>query len=383
MTTAVVAFGWLCSAVACAGAVYSLIAAILVRRFFRSKAAAINDFPAVTILKPLNGEEPSLRAHLESFCRQDYPGEVQLIFGVRDPNDPAIRCVEALRRDFPDRNIQLVIDAREYGANRKVSNLVNIAREARHDILVLADSDIGVQPNYLRNIVTALSVPGTDLITCLYRGEPLRGLCAQLSAMAIDYHFLPGVIFGLAVGLARPCFGATIALRRSILERIGGFDAFVDYLADDNAIGEAVRNQGLGVAVPLMMVTHACTEQRFSDLIAHELRWARTIRAVDQVGFLGSIITHPLPIALIGAVASGFSLAATVVLLFSLACRAALLRQIDRSLGVQRRHWWLWPVRDMLSFVIFMATFFVNSVTWQGRRLKVDSYGILSSVKDH
>jgi ceramide glucosyltransferase len=384
LTAALVTFGWLCGALACAGAVYSLIAALLVRRFFCSKAVVTTEFPAVTILKPLKGDEPGLRAHLESFCRQDYPGEVQFIFGVQDPNDPAIRCIEALRRDLPDHDIQLVVDAREYGANRKVSNLVNIMREARHDILVLADSDIGVQPSYLRNIVAALSAPGTGLVTCLYRGESVRGLCAELSAIAIDYHFLPSVIFGLAVGLARPCVGATIALRRSVLEQIGGFDAFANHLADDNAIGEAVRNRGFGVAVPPMTVVHACTEQRFGDLISHELRWARTIRAVDQMGFAGSIITHPLPIAFAGVVASGFSLAATGVLLFSLICRVVLLRQVDRSLGVHGRHWWLWPVRDFLSLIIFTAAFFVNSVTWRGRRLRVDPYGILSSsVKGH
>ena len=384
MTAVLVTFGWLCGALACAGAVYSLIAAFLVRRFFCSKAAVTTEFPAVTILKPLKGDEPGLRAHLESFCRQDYPGEVQFIFGVQDPKDPAIRCVEALRSDLPDHDIQLVVDAREYGSNRKVSNLVNIVREARHDIIVLADSDIGVQPSYLRNIVAALSVPGTGLVTCLYRGRPLRGLCAQLSAMAIDYHFLPSVIFGLAVGLARPCVGATIALRRSVLEQIGGFDAFVNYLADDNAIGEAVRSRGLGVAVPPMTVVHACTERGFGDLISHELRWARTIRAVDQIGFAGSIITHPVPIAFAGVVASGFSLAATAVLLFSLLCRVALLRQVDRSLGVRERPWWLWPARDFLSLVIFVGAFFVNSVTWRERQLRVDPYGILSSsVKDH
>jgi len=384
LMTAAVAFGWLCGVVACAGAVYSLVGVFLVRRFFSSKAAAINECPAVTILKPLKGEEPELQAHLQSFCLQDYPGQVQFIFGVQDPNDPAIRCVEALKRNLPGHDIQLVVDTTEYGANRKVSNLVNIMREARHDIIVLADSDIGVQPSYLRNIVAALSAPGTGLVTCLYRGEPLRGLCAQLSAMAIDYHFLPSVIFGLAVGLARPCVGATIALRRSVLEQIGGFDAFVNYLADDNAIGEAVRGRGFGVAVPPMTVVHACTERGFGDLISHELRWARTIRAVDQIGFAGSIITHPIPIAFAGAVASGFSLAATAVLLFSLACRAALLRQVDRSLGVRGRAWWLWAVRDFLSLIIFVAAFFVNSVTWRGRQLRVDPYGILSSsVKDH
>ncbi len=383
MTTVATIFDWLFLALACAGSVYALVAAVLVRRFFQSKPPAAAEFAAVTILKPLSGDEPGLRAHLESFCHQDYPGEVQIIFGVMDPNDPAIRCVEALQRDLPDRDIRLVIDTREYGANRKVSNAINIVREARHDILVLADSDIGVHPSYLRHIVTELSAPGIDLVTCLYRGMPLRGIWAQLSAMAIDYHFLPSVIFGLAVGLARPCFGATIALRRTVLERIGGLEPFVNYLADDNALGEAVRRQGLGVAIPPMTVTHACRERDLADLMTHELRWARTIWSVDRTGFIGSIVTHPVPLALIGATALGFSLAATAILLLTLCSRAVLLRQVDQSLGIQGRRWWLWPARDVLSFVIFIVSFFVRSVTWQGRRFRIGPYGMLSSLKGH
>ena len=379
------ALGWMLGGLACAGAAYSLIAAGLVRRFFQSKTVPTPDLPAtlpaVTLLKPLCGDEPGLRAQLEGFCRQDYPGEVQIVFGLQDPNDPAIRCVEALQRDFPDHELQLVVSAREYGANRKISNLINMTREARHDVLVLSDSDIGVGTAYLRDIVAALSVPNAGLVTCLYRGEPLTGLWAQLSAMAIDHHFLPSVIFGLATKRARPCFGSTMALHRSVLERAGGFNAFADCLADDNAIGEAVRNQGLKVIIPPMTVTHACTERTLGDLIAHELRWSRTIRAVDPVGFAGSIVTHPLPLALAAAAMFGFSPAATAMLLVAAGCRAALLYQADRSLGAQGRRWGLWLVRDLLSFTIFLATFFVSSVTWRRRRFRVDPYGTLSSLK--
>jgi ceramide glucosyltransferase len=379
------ALGLVIAGLACASAAYSLIATALVRRFFQSKTVLTLNLPAappaVTILKPLCGDEPGLRAHLESFCRQDYPGEVQIVFGIQDPNDPAIRCVEALQRDFPDLELQLVVSTREYGANRKISNVINIAREARHDVLVLSDSDIGVGPGYLREIVAALSVPEAGLVTCLYRGEPLPGLWAQLSAMAIDHHFLPSVIFGLATRRARPCFGSTIALRRSVLERAGGFNVFVDCLADDNAIGEAVRNQGLKVIIPPMTVTHACTERTPGYLIAHELRWSRTIRAVDPIGFAGSIMTHPLPLALVAAAIFGFAPAAIAMLLVVAGCRAALMYQVDRSLGAQGRRWWLWPVRDVLSLTIFLATFFVRSVTWRRRRFCVDPYGMLASLK--
>ena len=385
MIDAATALGWSFEAIALIGAVYSLFAAVVVTFFFRSRndpaAPTPKTFPAVSLLKPLSGDEPNLRAYLESFCRQDYPGEVQIVFGVQDANDRAIRCVEDLQRDYPDRKIHLVVDAREYGTNVKISNVINIEREALHDIFILADSDIGVTPSYLRDVVTALSVANTGVVTCLYRGEPVHGVYARLAAMAIDYHFLPNVVIGLATGRARPCFGATIALRRSVVERIGGFSAFANHLADDNAIGEAVRAQGLEVRVPPMIVAHACAERSLGELISHELRWARTIRSVDGVGFALSIVTHPIPLALMGATVLGFSGVAMMVLLLALASRTVLLSSIDKSIGVKGGRRFLLPARDMLSFILFLTTFFVRSVRWRSRNFRVDSSGMLSPLK--
>jgi ceramide glucosyltransferase len=385
MIDAATSLGWFCEMLALIGGAYSLIAAVMMTFFFRARSdqgmPAPQILPSVSVLKPLSGDEPGLRAHLESFCRQDYPGEVQIIFGVQDPNDRAIRCVEDLQRELPDREIQLVIDTREYGANAKISNVINIAREALHDIFILADSDIGVTPSYLRDVVAALSDAKTGVVTCLYRGEPEKGIYAQLAAMAIDYHFLPSVVFGLATGRARPCFGATIALRRSVVERIGGFAAFANHLADDNAIGEAVRAQGLRVSVPPMVVTHAFAEQSLGELVSHELRWACTIRAVDSVGFAFSVVTHPIPFALMGAAVLGFSGVATMVLLLALVSRAVLLSSVDKSIGVKGGRGFLLAARDVLSFIIFLTTFFVRSVRWRSRDFRVDSTGMLSPLK--
>ena len=201
--------------------------------------------PAVTVLKPLHGDEPGLLDNLGSFCSQDYPGPIQVVFGVQDPDDGAVAVVEHLRKTQTARDLDLVIETKVHGLNRKVSNLVNMAPRIRHDVVVLADSDMRVDPDYLSRVTAALDEPGVGAVTCLYYGVPVAGMWSSLSALAINAHFLPGVVFGLALGLARPCFGSTLALRRQTLGEIGGFIAFVDCLADDYAMGAALRARGL------------------------------------------------------------------------------------------------------------------------------------------
>ncbi len=162
-------------------------------------------------------------------------------------------------------------------------------------MIVLADSDMLVGRDYLDRVVAALERPGVGAVTCLYRGIAVPGIWSRLATQWIDFHFLPSVVVGMALGLAKPCFGSTIALRRDTLERIGGFMAFKDRLADDYAIGEAVRGLGLSVAVPRDLVLgHTCTAASFGALLRQELRWSRTIRSLDPAGFVGSAVTHPI-----------------------------------------------------------------------------------------
>ncbi len=210
------------------------------------------DYPPVSILKPLYGDEPGLLENLATFCVQDYPAPFQIVCGVHDPDDTAVVTVERLRALYPGVDIKLVADARRHGSNAKVSNLINMLPSARHDLLVLSDSDIAVPPDYLRRVADALAQPGVGAVTCLYTGKPLGGLAAQLSAMGIDYHFLPNVVTGVSLGLAKPCFGSTIALDRVVLDQIGGLQSFASVLADDYEIGRAVRAKGLRVAIPAL-----------------------------------------------------------------------------------------------------------------------------------
>jgi ceramide glucosyltransferase len=195
--------------------------------------------------------------------------------------------------------------------------------------------------------------------------------------MAIDCHFLPSVLVGLRLGLARPCFGSTIALRRDVLAQIGGFQAFTEYLADDNAMGEAVRRAGLQVAIPPFLVAHVCVERSLADLLRHELRSARTIRAVAPWGFAGSVVTHPLALGLLGAALTAFNPIGLGVLAAVVLCRLVLQAQVDHTLRASAGRWWLVPLGDLLSFAAFVASFFINKVSWRGHRYRVMPDGTL------
>jgi ceramide glucosyltransferase len=367
------------SLVALAGCGYLVAAAILIGRSARQpaqpRAAAA---PAVTVLKPLHGDEPGLLDNLGSFCRQDYPGPIQVVFGVQDPNDGAIAVVGHLRKAQTTRDLDLVIETKVHGLNRKVSNLVNMAPCIRHDVVVLADSDMRVDPDYLSRVVAALEAPGVGAVTCLYYGVPVAGPWASLAALAINAHFLPGVVVGLSVGLARPCFGSTLALRRRTLSEIGGFIAFVDCLADDYAMGKALRARGCTIAIPPFAIAHMCTQTSAREFWRHELRWARTIKSIDPVGYAGSIVAHPLPWALIAAVLAAGSTAllpALALAAAAVACRIALLRQVEHAYGLPPQAYWLVPARDLLSFILFVVSFLGRDVSWKGHRYRMVADG--------
>ena len=369
-----------CLALALAGCVYALGAAVVFRRFVGESAPPPVTFPGVTILKPLCGVELGLYHDLASFCDQNYSGPVQILFGLQDAADAAIAVVNRLIAERPGRDLELILHAPSRGPNPKVANVVGMQHHIRHDVVILADADIAVTPNYLCETITALGLPDVGAITYLYRGAARGGLWARLASMGIDYHFLPNVLVGLRLGLARPCFGSTIALRRETLAAIGGFDAFLDHIADDYAIGEAVRATGMKVAIPSVLLAHACFEQSAVELMRHELRWARSVRAVNPPGYGSSVITYPLPFAVLGAALGGFGVLGTSMIAAAIACRLVLQLQVDHTLQVSPRRWWLGPARDLLSFAVYVASFFVNIVSWHGRRYKVRADGTMESM---
>lgn len=373
--------GWLLAGLALLGAGYALFAAFCVRRFMAGQGAGPRACPPVTILKPLHRCEPGLFENLESFCRQDYRGPVQIVFGVHDETDPAIAVVTALRAKYPALDTAIVADSASHGANGKVSNLINIMKAAKHDTLVLADSDIAVQPHWLSQVSAALQQPGVGIVTCLYTGQVVQGdgsLWSRLAAMGTSYDFLPNVVVGTSLGLASPCFGSTIALSRRTLEDVGGFAAFADCLADDYEIGRAVRAMGHTLAMPALGVAHTAAEASFLDLFRHERRWRHTIHRIDPAGNLGSIVTFGFAFALLSVLVLGPAPASIGALAATASARLYLKRRIDGLFGTCAGPFWLMPLRDLLSFAVFVNALFGETVHWRGARFEVAPSGAMT-----
>jgi ceramide glucosyltransferase len=367
----------LLAAVAALGCLYLLAGCVALSTFAgRRRATGCTPVP-VTILKPLHGAEPCLSRRLSSFCRQDYGAPVQVICGVQDATDPAVAIARLLATSPDAPRFDLVIDARAHGSNPKISNLLNMLPAAKHDVLVMADSDMEVGPDYLKRVVAELQRPGVGAVTCVYHGVPLSGRWSSHAALGINAHFLPNVVTALTLRLARPCFGSTIAISRSLLSRIGGLSAFAGQLADDYEIGEAVRGAGHEVAIPPFTLGHTCFHERLSGLFARELRAARTVRSIAPLGYAGAFVTHPFPLALAGALLGGeYALVATAA---ALACRFALCICAERAFQLPRQPYWLIPSRDLLSFGVYVWSFFGMRVLWRGSRYRVAADGSLLS----
>jgi len=372
------AIGYLFLVLAGGGVAYTVASAEVASR--KLSAAAVTDSAdtPVSLIKPLHGLEPQLAQDLTGFIRQDYRAPVQMLIGLQDPDDPARAVAEQVRAATPGADIQVIVDARAHGANSKVSNLINIAAHASHELLVLSDSDIAVGPDYLRRVAAAAAEPGVGVVTCLYFGQGRSGFWSRLAAMGISYGFLPNVALGVAVGAAQPCMGSTIALRREVLAEVGGFAAFAEVLADDYELGRAVRARGYRAAIPPFAVAHGCSEATLGELFDHELRWAVTVRVLSLAGHIGSLVTHPVPLALIGAIVLGASPWSLVVLALAIVSRYWLVSRVDRAVGVSSGPWQMLPLRDMLSFGVFLASLPARSVRWRGARHRIASNGTLS-----
>ncbi|MBX9665158.1 bacteriohopanetetrol glucosamine biosynthesis glycosyltransferase HpnI [Novosphingobium sp.] len=369
--------GWLILALAAVGTLYWAVATRVPARFLQEEKPAAARFEAVTLLKPLHGAEPQLEANLASFLRQTHKGPLQMVCGVQRADDPAAQTVRALQARHRGARIDLVIDSTRHGANAKIGNLINMMARAEHDIVVVSDSDMAVEPNYLAQVLAALEAPGVGAVTCLYHGRGDAGFWSRLAAAGPSYQFVVGLVFGKVMGLAEPCMGSTIALRRSTLEAIGEFEAFADVLADDHAMGAAIRAQGLGIAIPPMLLAHASAEQNLGQVWRQELRWAATIRALAPAGYAGSLIGFPLALAMVGCL---FHLVPGLCLVAAaFAVRLFTKRVVDRHAAASTAPWWLLPARDAFSLAVFVASYFVRVVDWRGTRLRMEDDGQIVS----
>lgn len=322
-----------------------------------------------SILKPLHGAEPRLYENLRSFCQQAHP-EYQLVFGVRDPDDPAIAVVERLKTEFPQRSIALAIDPRVHGANFKVSNLINMLPHAQHDLLVLADADIYVQPDYLTRVTAPLADPSVGIVTCLYYGIPVRSFWSRLGRLFIDDWFAPSVKLSHAFGSTRFAFGSTIALRRDALQAIGGFEALRDTLADDFWLGELTRRAGLRTVLSDVVVGTDVAESHLKDLWAHELRWLRTIRSLAPAGFAMTFVCFTSPLLLLGLCLAPGTVTAGLTALGGGA--RVLLHFLQRRISDRAFAWHevlLIPLRDALLLMEWAAALAGWQVRWRGQVL--------------
>lgn len=365
---------------ALAGCAYLVVATLAAGQWLGRPVPVLpKDPPSVTVLKPLCGADPGLYDNLASVCRQDYPAPLQVVCGVAATRDPAIAVVERLSAEHPEWPLELVVDHVVHGANLKISNLINMAPAVRHDVIVLSDSDIRLRPGDIVQVVAALSRPNVGAVTCLYTGEGATGVWSDLAGLGITAHFLPNAIVGLLLGRARPCFGSLIALRRETLAAIGGFERFSDTLADDYALGAAVRAQGLLVEVAPPVVAHRCDEDSLQALWHHEVRWARTVMSLDPLGHIGLLVTHPLPLALLGALYGGgrpaFGLAFAAI-----ACRVGLVLRLGRLVGVRTSSAVLVPLRDLLTFAVFVGSFLGRGVSWKERRYRMQADGAFTET---
>lgn len=365
-----------------AASIYSVLAAmsVVAWRLQRKPPQPLWQ-PPVTILKPLCGAESGLSAHLRTFCRQAYP-EFEIVFGVRDPADPACSVVRRLAAEFPSIGMELVVNPRLHGSNLKISNLINMLPHARHDVLVMADSDAFVDSDYLNAVTAPLKDDKVGLATCLYRGVPTGDIWSRLGAMYINEWYVPSVLLAWLFGHQGYVSGQTVCMRRDSLVAAGGLRALVNHLADDHRLGELMRAAGLKIVMSRYVVKGEHHEPDFSSLARHELRWMRTIRVLRPRSFRMLFVTFSLPLAAAGFAAvashSPHSIVAWTLLAMTGAARLAL-HFVPVSGDRRPSAWnlWLLPLRDLLMLWVWCRTFFTSRVTWRGKEFDVDADGIM------
>jgi len=351
-----------------AGAAYlGAAAACLIAFALRPLETATEFLPTVTILKPIAGLEPELYENLASFCTQDYEEWHQVVLCLHSREDPALAVAERIASDFPSRTAIAIGEAAGM-LNPKIANLAKPGVELRGEIVVIADSDVRVGRDYLRALAASFASERVGAATCLYSGMPGPGSIARLGALYIEDGFAPSVLVALGIGRLRFCLGASMAVRRSLLEAIGGLAALGQHLADDHRLGELVAESDREVVLSRYVVSTAVTETTLRDLWLHELRWARTNLALAPAGYLFSFVTYALPFALIYLAVSrnlawGIPLLAVVAgLRVAVHCLARWALRVRRPGDLA-----LIVPRDFLSLAEWVASLLGRAVRWRAK----------------
>jgi ceramide glucosyltransferase len=352
---------------------YAAVAIMCVTHFGRRerKSGTAADLPPVSLLVPLRGEEHDLEGNLRAFAMQDYP-VCQLVLGVASADDRALAIAQRVAAALPDRNIEINVGEVRSARNPKIANVLSMMRIVRHKVLILADSDTRVDPAYVHSVTAPLHQPSVGAVTCLFAGVPAGTFSARLGAMFINEQFIPSVLVNSLFGPPRHCLGPTNAVRSTVLAAIGGFEALATHLADDFMLGNYIAARGLRVVFSRYVVRTIVSDSSLAKLWDHELRWHRTIRAVQPAGYAGMFLTYPVPLALLA-----FLLAPRpkrgVALFVAAFARIVLQRLSARAFGVASGSAWLVLPRDLLGIAVWAFGLTGSAVRWRDAQLRIEA----------
>jgi len=363
-----------------------LIAGVRFRRGERRETVSPTSFPAVTLLKPLCGIEPGLEAHLRSFFEQQYPS-YEIIFSARHEDDPALEVARRISAQYPSVPAKIVITGEPWRPNAKVCSLVKMYERARYDYLIISDSDVMVGSNYIAEVVQPLLDAKNGMVTCLYRGLPTGGTWAKLEALGMSVEMTAGAIVANLLEGMKFALGPTMAIRRDALESVGGFGPLADYCADDYVLGREVADSGRQVVMSQHVIDHVVINRSFVCSMYHQIRWMKSTRFSRHAGHAGTAMTFAMPFGLLALVAAGalhhWMLGAG---LFAAAFLNRVVLSVAAGWGVVRdrqalRLAWLYPLRDLMGFVFWCASYSGREIVWRGDRYRLEQGGLMALVK--
>jgi ceramide glucosyltransferase len=369
---------------------YLVLAAIAAARFRRARQREswiYSEFPPVTLLKPVCGIEPGLEEHLTSFFEQQYPS-YEIVFGARHLDDPALDVVRRVSARYPSVPVEIVATGEPWRANAKVCSLVRMYEYASYDYLIISDSDVAVDPSYIAEVVQPLLDEQNGLVTCLYRGKSTGGLWSKLEALGMSVEMTAGAIVANLVEGMKFALGPTMAVRRDALEAIGGFEPLADFCSDDYVLGRDVSRSGRSVVMSHHVIDHVVINRRFACSMQHQIRWMKSTRCSRRAGHAGTGLTFAMPFGLMALLAGGaLHHWALGVGLFATAYLNRVVLSLIAGWGVVRdgeslRLSWLYPLRDLMGFVFWCASYAGRRIVWRGEWYRLTNCGRMVAEHD-
>ena len=363
-----------------------LIASARFRHVRRQASEKSAEVPPVTLLKPVCGMEPGLEEHLTTFFEQHYP-TYEIIFGARRADDPALDVVRRICTIYPSVAVKIVISGEPWRPNAKVCSLVKMYERAAHDYLIISDSDVKVGPNYISEVVQPMLNPSNGMVTCLYRGLPTGGLWSRLEALGMSVEMTAGAVVANLLEGMKFALGPTMAIRRDALDAIGGFEPLADYCSDDYVLGRDIADTGRNVVMSHHVINHVVINRSFASSMQHQIRWMKSTRCSRRAGHAGTALTFAMPFGLMGLIAAaGMHQWALGGGLFAAAFLNRVILSLVAGWGVVRdpralRSAWLYPLRDLMGFVFWCASYTGRTIVWRGDRYRLEGCGRMILVQ--